>query len=363
MQIGTETVAEVYASSTTGSGEFASMELLTCQPEMTIREVLARIDQASPNLFQIVMDADRRVLGTVTDGDIRRAMLASVDLEEPVSRCMNASPQIATQSDVDSNEVLIDTSFFLPVVDLDGRLIQILTRQRHAGSIGRALVMAGGFGRRLGKHTKARPKPLLEVANKPVLEHVLCQLENARIPEVHIAVHYLADQIAEFVGARDNKAHIHLINETEPLGTAGALGRLPTDLDGPVLIINGDVLTEVDLKALTEFHYRHGYDGTVGAAPYEVEIPYGVLRHDDNGLFIGVDEKPTCQYLVAGGIYLLSPRIVGLVLPDRPIDMPEVLETARSAGFRLGIFPVHEYWRDIGQPDDLKSAHDEHTSS
>ena len=345
-----------------GIADTASNDLLICRPGATIRETLARIERASPNLFQVVLDDERRVLGTVTDGDIRRAMLASMDLDEPVSGCMNTSPRVATQAEADNNEVVIDTSFFLPVVDADGRLVRILTRQRHDGTIGRVLVMAGGFGRRLGDHTKQRPKPLLEVADKPVLEHVLSQLEKAGIPEVHIAVHYLADQIASFVDARDNQADIRLINETEPLGTAGALGQLPANLDGPVLVINGDVLTEVDLKALTVFHFRHGYDGTVGAAPYEVDIPYGVLRHDDSGLLTGVDEKPTYQYLVAGGIYLLSPRIIGLVPPDRPVDMPEILELAKRAGFRLGIFPVHEYWRDIGRPDDLKSAHDERKS-
>ena len=113
---------------------------------------------------------------------------------------------------------------------------------------------------------------------------------------------------------------------------------------------------------MTEFHFHHGYDGTVGAALHEVAIPYGVLRYDDSGLFAGVDEKPTYQYLVAGGIYLLSPQIVGLVLPNRYVDMPEILESAKRVGLRLGIFPVHEYWRDIGRPDDLKSAHDERKS-
>jgi dTDP-glucose pyrophosphorylase/CBS domain-containing protein len=355
-------MAEEFAAPVQRNGDPATTDLLTCRPDATIREILARIERASPNLFQVVLDDDRRVLGTVTDGDIRRAMLASVDLEEPVSRCMNAKPRVATQAEVDTNQVVIDTSFFLPGVDGEGRLVQILTRQRHAGAIGRVLVMAGGFGRRLGDYTKERPKPLLEVADKPVLEHVLLQLEKAGIPEVHIAVHYLAEQIAAFIDARDNRANIRLINETEPLGTAGALGQMPANSDGPVLVINGDVLTEVDLKALTEFHFRHGYDGTVGAAPYEVDIPYGVLRHDDSGLFTGVDEKPTYQYLVAGGIYLLSPRIVGLVPTNRPVDMPEILEMARRAGFRLGIFPVHEYWRDIGRPADLKSAHDERSA-
>tara|TARA_Y100001970_G_scaffold294127_1_gene447190 strand:- start:33820 stop:34884 length:1065 start_codon:yes stop_codon:yes gene_type:complete len=336
------------------------IEKLTCSPDSTVRSVLVRIDRSSPNLFQIVIDDMGRVIGTVTDGDVRRGMLAGVSLDDPIRSCMHHSPRVALQSDVDNNNVIIQSSFFLPVVDSHGQLTQVLTRNRHDSVIGRALVMAGGFGTRLGEKTKSRPKPLLEVGGKPILDYVLCQLEAAQISHIHIAVHYLGDQIENFILNRDNRSRIEIIKEVDPLGTAGALSKLPNSLDGPVLVINGDVITEVDLTSMGDFHFRHGYDGTVGAAPYEVNIPFGVLRHDKSGLLTSIEEKPTYQHLVAGGIYLVSPRIVGLITPGKPIDMPDILELAQQAGFRMGIFPVHEYWRDIGRPDDLCSADEEH---
>jgi len=340
-----------------------NLQKVICAPGINVREAIGRIDASTPHLFQIVVDAQGSVLGTLTDGDIRRNLACGLQLDATVGECMYTPPTVGLDGETEENSRKLWGRRFLPVCDDGGRLLYVLVEPQRWRKIARALVMAGGFGKRFGEHTKQQPKPLLEVAHRPILDHVLGQLEEAEIPEVHIAVHYLAEQIVNFVDARNNLAEIHLINEAEPLGTAGALGSLPANLEGPLLVINGDVLTEVDLAALTEFHFRHGYDGTIGAAPYEVDVPYGVLRHDDSGLFTGVDEKPTYKYLVAGGFYLLSPQIVGLVSPDRPVDMPEVLEAARSAGFRLGIFPVHEYWRDIGRPDDLKSAHDERTSN
>ncbi len=338
------------------NNKFLLGDILTCGPNLSVREALARIDRASPNLFQVVVNRNREVIGSITDGDIRRAMLAGVDLDAAVHECMNHSPRVVTESAVRENNAIIDRSFFLPVVNSGGKLVDILTRHRHIDGIGSALVMAGGFGKRLGERTRELPKPLIEVANKPILEHVLSQIEIAGISDIYIAVHYLSDQIIDYVKGRQSQARIHFIKEPEPLGTAGALSQLPAGIDAPVLLINGDVITEVDLKAFADFHLRHGYDGTVGAASYSVDVPYGVLRHDDKGLFTGVDEKPTYQHLVAGGIYLLSSRVIGFVPRNRSIDMPEVLETAKDAGFRIGIFPVHEYWRDIGHPDDLQSA-------
>ena len=338
------------------------LEKLTCRPEISVREAIGRIDASTPHLFQIITDAEGRVLGTLTDGDIRRKLACGLQLDAAVSECMYTPPTMGLDGETENNSRKLWRRRFLPVCDREGYLRYILVEPQRRRNIARALVMAGGFGRRFGEHTKEQPKPLLEVANRPILDHVLAQLEDASIPEVHIAVHYLAEQIINFVDTRNNQANIQFISETEPLGTAGALGSLPVDIDGPLLVINGDILTEVDLSALTEFHFHHGYDGTVGAALHEVAIPYGVLRYDDSGLFAGVDEKPTYQYLVAGGIYLLSPQIVGLVLPNRYVDMPEILESAKRVGLRLGIFPVHEYWRDIGRPDDLKSAHDERAS-
>jgi dTDP-glucose pyrophosphorylase len=329
---------------------------LLCTPDLSIREVLARIDKVPAHLFQVVIDAEARVLGTVTDGDIRRAMLRGVGLDEPVSRAMHTPPTLGREGDDPANRAKVARTHFLPIVDEAGRLVDILSRRRGPGQMPRALVMAGGFGKRLGARTRETPKPLLEVAERPILERVLAQLEDAGVGEIHIAVHYLAERVEDFLANRNHRASIQLVREREPLGTAGAIGLLDSPAREPLLVVNGDVLTRVDYLALHGFHAGHGYDGTVAAAQYEVNVPYGVLRHGEDGLLDGIEEKPRYHYFVAAGIYWISPEICALVPPGRPADMPDVLTEARREGLRIGIFPVHEYWKDVGRPEDMDAA-------
>ncbi len=333
-----------------------------CAPTTPIRDVLMRIQHASPHPFQAVVDADGRVLGTVTDGDVRRAMLRGVTLDDPVSAAMHRSPVLGRAGDETGNQARLKTARFLPVVDDDGRIVAVLLGSGPGGGIARALVMAGGFGRRLGERTRDTPKPLLAVGERPILEHVLAQLEDAGVASIAIAVHYLAKQIEDFVAARESRAQITLIHEPEPLGTAGALALLAEPVEEPVLVVNGDVLCRIDYRALHDFHMRHGNDGTLAVARYEISVPYGVVRHASDGTFAGIEEKPVFSHFVAAGIYYLSPEFVALVPTGRAMDMPELLELGRGMGLRTGLFPVHEYWKDIALPSDLATANIDHVA-
>lgn len=336
---------------------------LCCGPDTVLREVVARIDAIPKHLFQVIVDADRHVLGTVTDGDIRRAMLKGIMLDQPVTKAMNRSPILGLQGSDAENRAKAELHLFVPVVDAAGRLIDIVSRRHLPDSIACALVMAGGFGKRLGGYTKETPKPLLSVGERPILDHVLGQLEEAGVPEIFIAVHFRATQIETFLAARANRAAIALIHEETPMGTAGALGLLPVPPAGPVLVVNGDLMTRADFPALREFHQRHGFDGTIGVTLYQVDVPFGVVRASDGGLFAGMDEKPTFRHVVAAGIYYLSPEIVALVPRGKVIDMPDLLESARLVGLQIGLFPLHEYWRDIGRPSDLHAAERDHKAN
>lgn len=318
-----------------------------------IRTVLARIDAATPELFQIVLDPAGHVVGTVTDGDIRRAMLKGVGIDDSVEACMHRDPITGRDGETSENARKARQARFLPVLDAQGRLAHVLSVRRGAGGIGPALVMAGGFGKRLGAATKETPKPLISVGGRPMIDRVMAGLEDAGVPGISVAVHYLADQIDRFVAARENRVPVSIIRESDPLGTAGALGLLPEAPDRPVLVVNADLVTRVDFSALHEFHERHGFDGTVAAARYEIQVPFGVLRYGQDGLIDGIDEKPVFHHFVAAGIYYLSPEIVAMVPRGRAIDMPQLLEDARRIGLKIGIFPVHEYWRDVGRPHDL----------
>ena len=336
-----------------------------CGPETVLHDVLSRINMTSPLLCQIVVDDDRRVVGTVTDGDIRRGLLKGMTLESPVKECMYTAFKYAVTTDPRSIPAqLYDKGWpvsFLPVLDGESHLIEIVAPDQPLESgIDRALIMAGGFGKRLGSMTRDLPKPLVKVAGRPILDHVLYALENAGILKIEIAVHYRADQIRSFVQQRPNVAEISLIEETEPLGTAGAFGLIPSHPEEPMLVINADVVTDVDYSALHQFYNNHDYDAVLCVSPYSVDIPFGVVDFDETGAFRTIHEKPKITRHISAGVYLLAPEVFGLVGQHEKVDMPDVLKRAHAKGMKIGIFPIHEYWIDLGRPHDIQSFNEEH---
>lgn len=335
---------------------------LTCLPSIGIQEVLTRIN-AQTFLFQIIVDEQGHVLGTVTDGDIRRGILMGRALTDPVSKCMHENPFVGGLEDGEANlkELMRipHSRPFLPLVNGDGKLCAILIGSIPKSRLECALVMAGGMGKRLGYRTQDTPKPLLNVGDRPILEHIICTLEKAGIQRIFISTNYLSNQIEAFAAARVSRAEISLLHENEPLGTAGAVGLMPQDVDTPFLVLNGDVLTEINITGMHDFHERHNYDGTIAVTGYTVEVPFGVIRKSPEGLFMGVDEKPSFTHIVSGGIYCLSPEFINLTPKHRRIDMPDLLNIGRQVGLEIGLFPMHEYWMDVGRPEDLEAAHND----
>ena len=331
-----------------------------CRADVATREALVRLN-ATEHLFQLIVGSDGRLLGTLTDGDVRRAILKGASLDAPVEGCLHQNPRVGHAGDDAANLQILrhmgGYKAFLPVVDPEGRVVEILTTgsQGGTGAI-TALVMAGGPGTRLGERTKETPKPLLMVGGKPILEHVLSTLEEAGVTKIYISVHYLAEQIEAFVTARTNRVAVHVMREDERRGTIGALGRFPKPQHDAILVVNGDVVSSVDFNALVAFHSRNGYGATICVARHEIDIPFGVIRHTTDGMFERIDEKPRISHFVAGGIYLLGPQLASIVPPDCPMDMPELLNEARALGLSIGLFPIHEYWIDVGRPHDLETA-------
>lgn len=334
-----------------------------CHPSMPISTVLNRIDSTA-HLFQIVLDAEGRLLGTVTDGDIRRAMLSGLGLDAPISTCMQRNPSTGFVGDHANNSMRLaavgSTRRFLPILDAQGRVDELLLGAKVGFGIAQALVMAGGYGRRLGERTNTTPKPMLPVGGRPILDRVVGAIEDAGVPSITISVHYLAEQILAFIASRENRARISIVEESNALGTAGALGLAESDGHSPMLVVNGDVLTNCNFSALHDFHVRHGLDATIGVTRYDVDIPYGVIRRDEGGLFAGIDEKPRVSNFIAGGVYYLSPAFLALVPSGKPFDMPELLNRGHEIGLRTGLFPIHEYWVDVGHPEDLDAADARH---
>jgi dTDP-glucose pyrophosphorylase len=333
-----------------------------CPTRLRVRDAVERLN-ATEHLFQLVIAPDGRLVGTVTDGDVRRAMLSGVSLDAPVDACMKRSPVSGRAGEearnIEKLRRIGGFKAFLPVLDAEDGVVEVLAIGAPEVSVLTALVMAGGPGTRLGERTKNRPKPLLPVGERPILDQVLASLEQAGVTRIFVSVHYLADQIESFIANRSNRAEIGFVRENERRGTIGALALLPKSEIGPTLVVNGDLVTDVDWRAFSAFHTRHGFDATIGVARYEVDIPFGVVRHGPDGLFEGIDEKPRLSHFVAGGLYILGSAFAGLVPRNRAMDMPELLNQGRALGLSIGLFPIHEYWKDIGRPHDLESAESE----
>ncbi|MCK7547003.1 nucleotidyltransferase family protein [Marinobacter koreensis] len=335
------------------------------EPEMPLEKAIEILDRGGLRIV-LVADAAQRLVGTVTDGDIRRALLKHRPLDSPVRDVMCKHPHSAG-SDWSKDRILAvmeDLELLqIPVVDEDSRLIGLETL--HGLMERRTLdnpvfLMAGGFGTRLRPLTNDCPKPLLKVGDKPILELILESLVNAGFHHFYISTHYLPEMIQEYFG--DGSlwgVKIEYVHEEEPLGTGGALGLLPSnDIDLPLLMMNGDLLTTINYRELLDFHRNHDSIATMCVRQYEHQIPYGVVQTD--GAYIqSMDEKPVQKCFINAGIYVIAPEIVRSVKKGTRIDMPTLLEKQMAQGEKVSMFPVHEYWLDIGKMDDFQRAQSE----
>jgi dTDP-glucose pyrophosphorylase len=336
-------------------------------PERSVREAMACIDRNTKGVA-LVVDANRKLLGTVTDGDIRRALLADVDLGLPVSMLLKrkaaegfATPVTAAPGSADVERLAIMTRHevrHLPIVDSDGVLVHLTLLSDVVKELQlpvRALVMAGGYGTRLRPLTAEVPKSMLPVGDRPLLEHIVRQLQQAGIRRVNLATHYRADVIEQHFGdGRDFEVDIQYVNEDRPLGTAGAVSLMARS-DEPLLVINGDILTRVDFPAMVDFHRANKADMTVAVRAYDVQIPFGVVE-TDGVLITGVYEKPFIHHFVNAGIYLLNGDVCGLLPAGQAYHMTDLIAHLIAEQRRVISFPIREYWVDIGQREDYERA-------
>jgi len=347
----------------------ASIERLLVRRGASVRDAMTCIDRSPRPGIALVVDDDGVLAGTVTDGDIRRAMLAAVELDARVELLLERQRALREPRPVPLTAPLGSAAADLvelmrryevrqiPLVDAAGRACDLAVLDELVGSDGpplRAVVMAGGFGTRLGELTEATPKPMLPVGDRPLLERIIGQLRDAGIRHVNLTTHYRADAIARHFGdGSDFGVEIEYVPEERPLGTAGALGLFDGDL--PLLVMNGDILTSVDFRALHRFHDEHGAAMTVAVRPYEVRVPYGVVELEGSAL-TAITEKPLVRGFVNAGIYLLDPDVPRLVEPDAPLEMPQLIERLVALGRTIVGFPLREYWLDIGQVADYEQA-------
>jgi len=333
----------------------------------TLHEAMEAI-QVNGHHLTVVVNGDGRLHGIITDGDIRRALIAGAVPDNGIADYFQPHPSAAEASKgvEDVRRLIQETGVeALPVVDDDGRPVALFhlrdlslnygDRIGHIG-FGGAVIMAGGEGRRLRPLTESLPKPLVDVGGRPVIDYLVEKLSNTGIDNLHVSINYLGDQIKEHLGDGSGfGTNIQYLEENQKLGTAGALSLLKAPVDGPILVMNGDILTSFSFEQMLSFHKSAGSALTVGVAEYHIPVPYGVFTIK-NGCITGLKEKPEARVHINAGIYLLESRLIERIPKHTYYDMTSVIDDCLANGETVAPFLIHEDWIDIGNPSDLERA-------
>ena len=327
---------------------------LIVKPSDTIREVIKKLTITNYR-FQLVVK-NKKLLGTIVDGDIRRAILLKKSLADKAVSCMNKSPIVGTVKQPHKHEKLISSIGsdikFLPVLNKHKNLEYIVLDKKKYTSIS-YLIMAGGYGKRLGIKTRKTPKPMLKIQRKPILEHILQKIEKTEYQKIYLSTFYLYKKIENYIDKRKNKRNIEVLIENKPLGTAGSISFIKKENFDLLVVINGDLITEIDFKALTTYHLENKNDITITVSKHTYNLPYGLVSFDEKLSFKSLKEKPDISNFILSGIYCLNKDIC-ISVKKQKVDMPEIINNAHKLKKKVGIFPIFEYWRDIGNPDDFE---------
>lgn len=334
-------------------------------PDANLRRALEAIDGTGAGIA-LVVDHGRRLIGTLTDGDIRRALIRGAALEDPCQSACNTDPLTADES-LDRSAVLgilrSQRLRQLPMLSADRVVVGLaivadylnIPERPHA-----VVIMAGGRGERLAELTRTTPKPMLHIGPRPILDTIVANFSGQGFRNIFLAVNYKAEQIEAYFGDGSARGlNIRYLREQKRLGTCGALSLMPTDRpEGPIIVTNGDVLSKEDYGYVLDSHLATGADGTVLVRDYEMQVPFGVIDQSD-GAIRAIREKPMQRFTINGGVYVLSPAAVSLVPDATYFDMPQLLQAMLAKGQTLRTHAAESYWVDIGRIADFERANTE----
>ena len=335
------------------------------KPTSTIKEALKIIDSGAIQIA-LVIDEGEKLLGTVTDGDIRRGLLNNLSLDDSIESIIFKTPTVCSIEDTKEKILEIALSKKLhqiPVIDKDGKLVGIeeideLLKPKHKTN--KVVLMVGGLGTRLRPLTDNTPKPMLKVGNKPILETIILNFKKYGFVNIILCVSYKSEIIEEYF--RDGSefgVNIEYIHENKRMGTAGALSLVKGELDESFFVMNGDLLTNLNFEHMMEYHLSNSSVGTMGVREYDFQVPYGVVNIDGQNI-LSIEEKPVHQFYVSGGVYVLSSNSLKYIPQNEYFDMPTLFEKIIESGEKSISFPIREYWLDIGRMEEFEKANNEY---
>ena len=342
-----------------------NIEVIKLKQNATIKEALGIIDSGAMQIALVVDDNDK-LIGTLTDGDIRRGILRGLDLDSSIETIVFKEPAVAKISSTKEEILKIALSKKLhqiPIVDdngivLDLKEIEELVEPKIKTS--RVILMVGGLGTRLRPLTQDTPKPMLKVGNKPILQTIVEKFAEYGFVNITMCVNFNASIIRDYFGdGREFGVNIDYVLEQKRMGTAGALSLLKERPSEPFFVMNGDLLTNVNFEHIFNYHMLNKATATMCVREYDYEVPYGVVEMNDNKIK-QIVEKPVQKFFVSAGIYMLSPEILDLIPKNEFYDMPTLFEKLIKLSKNVVSFPIREYWLDIGRMEEYQRANEEY---
>lgn len=334
-------------------------------PNSTIREALKIIDSGAMKIA-IVVDEDEKLLGTVTDGDIRRGLLGTLGLEDVIEPIIFKTPTICNIDDTKEKilEIALEKKIYqIPIVDANGKLVGIeevdeLLKPTYKNN--KVVLMVGGLGKRLRPLTEKTPKPMLKVGDKPILETIILNFKKYGFTEIILSVSYRSEMIENYFGNGSKfGVNIEYVHEEKRMGTAGALSLIREKLSEPFFVMNGDLLTNINFEHMMDYHMSNSSIATMGVREYDFQVPYGVVNVD--GIHIkSIEEKPVHNFYVSGGVYVLSADSLKYIPQNQYFDMPTLFEKIIEKNLKSISFPIREYWLDIGRMEEFEKANNEY---
>jgi len=323
-------------------------------------DIALAIESLQKSIIKLVLVVENnKLVGTVTDGDIRRALLSGKNLQTKCKDVMNADPKCAIVNDFKNIKKLLISYKYIPLIDDNKNIVDIITNENSQQSYlltNPVIIMAGGEGKRLLPLTLNTPKPLLPVNQKPLIHEIVNRLDQHGLKDIYISIFYKAEMVKQYFKELNNTGfNIKFLEEEKPLGTAGCLYLLKNKkIMEPIIVINGDVLTDMDYRQLIDYHNKSDKLITVCAAIYDIQIPFGTIELEEDKL-TNIVEKPIKKYLINAGIYIINPELLNDFKDNTVINMTDII-AKNIKNDSVGIFPLHEQWLDIGSHKDYEKA-------
>jgi len=342
--------------------KYLSNHLIT--GETSVRDALKKLNELSSDAILFVVNDSNQLLGSLTDGDLRRGFLRDLDFNDKITDFIQDSPKFIFEDDysIDILENLKRNNFkIVPVLNSDREIVDLINfRTQHSKIPADAVLMAGGEGKRLRPLTESTPKPLLKVGDKPIIEYNIERLSKVGIRNIFLSINYLGDQLINYFGdGRSRDLNIQYVKEPKPLGTVGSILLIEHFAYDDILVMNSDLLTNVDYADFFKVFKESAADMAVAATSYHVDVPYAVLEVDDFNIVKSLKEKPKYTYYSNAGIYLLKKELLKMIPKDEFFDITDLMDKVLEMNMKLITYPINGYWLDIGKHEDFKKAQED----